>query len=83
MSECCSEGEKERERERQREMQRGKEVGDVDTSSTTTRLGQAYPVSTPPSRPRGGKRGVEVNQWGDIFALQGSRLSEGSGGLGE
>ncbi|KAK2827889.1 hypothetical protein Q5P01_018923 [Channa striata] len=48
---------REKREERENRCNRGKEAGDVNTSCTASRLGQAYPVSTPSSNTGGGKRG--------------------------
>ncbi|KAK2857273.1 hypothetical protein Q5P01_006008 [Channa striata] len=53
---------REERRKRREEVPQGKEAGDVNTSCIASRLGQAYPVSTPsPPRPRGERGGGSEN----------------------
>lgn len=47
---------REERRKRREEVPQGKEAGDVNTSCIASRLGQAYPVSTPsPPTPEGAR----------------------------
>ncbi|KAK2842906.1 hypothetical protein Q5P01_013106 [Channa striata] len=53
---------REERRKRREEVPQGKEAGDVNTSCIASRLGQAYPVSTPsPPSPRGERGGGSEN----------------------
>ncbi|KAK2842905.1 hypothetical protein Q5P01_013105 [Channa striata] len=55
---------REERRKRREEVPQGKEAGDVNTSCIASRLGQAYPVSTPPlHRPRGERGGGSEKRW--------------------